>query len=213
MKHNIIIIFFLNTFLIYGQNFSFGFNYSGLLTGKNYESVSFYALEVEYAFIPNTLSAGFLASASDTRINKLFIKYSPPVNPYEGSLKMGVQAKYFPFLLKEDSFTFKPYIGIELGISLQGFQTYFNMPSNCFELYFFERNKSFFTNFILGGIIYPEQPLNVIFGLKYQISNPTIKYKQPICSEEGWGEDGEIWHSEKVNLNVLVWNVGVRFNF
>ncbi len=211
-KYSIIFLFSISN--IFAQNFSVGFDYSGLINGKNYESASLYTLEGEYEFIPNTLSAGFSASLSDTRINKFFIKNPPPENAYENSLKLCIQAKHFLFLLKNDSFTFKPYIGIELGYNLQGIRTYLNMPSSCTEDYFFGRNKSFYTNFNLGGIIFPEKPFSFVFGLKYQINNPTIKYEKPNCSDDGQNcIEAPTEYTKKVNLDMFLWNVGFRINF
>lgn len=195
------------------QDFFVGFNYSGLISGKNYESLSFYNLEAEYEFMKDILSASLCATVNDSRLNNKFISNPTPREPYETSYKLGVQTKYFPFLFKSGEFAVKPYLGIELGIYYSYFKTYLNMASSCAELYSFETQKSFYSDINLGGIFYPEQPLSVIIGFKYQISNPFIKYSVPICSNEEYGSFGEIWHSEKVNLNVLVWNFGFRVNF
>lgn len=216
MKTKIVIcILLIFSTQLLSQDFSVGFNYSGLISGKNYESLSFYNLEAEYEFMKNILSAGLSATVSDSRINKSFIKNPPPDDPYESSLKVGVQTKYFPYIIRIDSLIIKPFIGIEMGIyNSIGIVTYLNMPSNCAEQYFFGRNKAgFFTNLNFGSIFYPEQPLSVIFGFKFQINNPTVKYDQPICSETEYGQIGEIRRTEKVNLNVLVWNIGFRVNF
>jgi len=213
---NIILFILIPTCSFLAQDFSVGFNYSRLITGKNYVSASLYTLEAEYEFIPNTLSAGFSASGSDTRINKSFIKNPPPDNAYGSFLKIGVQAKYFPFLLKTNSFTLKPYVGIELGVyNGYGIKTYLGMGSNCAEYYFFGRdNGGFYTTLDLGGIIFPEQPLSFVFGLKYQIDRPTIKYKKPNCSEDGQYSIGErTEHTEKVNLDMLLWSIGFKINF
>lgn len=212
----VFIFLFLISNKLFSQDFSLGFNYSGLLTGNNYESVSFYNLEGEYEFIPNTLSAGLSATISDTRINKSFIKNSPHKDVYEGSFKLGVQAKYFPYLINIDSFVIKPFIGIELGVYNEfGMDLNLNMTINCEDEFFFGIKKGpFYTNLSLGGIIYPEQTLNIIFGLKYQFNYPSITYLQPICSTEEYSAYlGQIQHTEKINLNVLVWNLGFRFNF
>ena len=197
---------------LFAQNFSSGFSYSGLISGKNYVSASFYTLEGDSPIL-NNLSAGITITIIDARIYKSFIKSPPPENVYESSVKLGVQTKYFPFLFNSESFALKPYIGIELGIYNSYFKTYLNMPSGCSEHYWFETQKSFYTDINMGGIIFSEQLLSFIFGLKYQINNPTVKYDQPICSEDGYGTIGEIRHTEKVKLNVLLWNVGFRINF
>ncbi|MCB9248174.1 MAG: hypothetical protein H6613_06340 [Ignavibacteriales bacterium] len=116
MKKKILSFFILFFGDVFSQDFSIGFIYSNLLTSKNYESVSIYSLEGEYEFLENTLSAGFAASYIDARINNNFIKNPPQDNPIENTFKLGLQGKYFPYFYKNDSFTIKPYIGIELGL-------------------------------------------------------------------------------------------------
>lgn len=208
----ILMLFFSG--IVFAQNFSVSLNYFGLITGKNYESASMYTFEGDYEFIENTLSAGFSASIIDSRINKTFIKNPSPDDPYETSFKLGIQAKYFPFLLKEESISLKPFVGIELGVyNTSHIQTYLNMPGSCEEMYWFESQNDFYTNFSIGSIIFPEQTLSIVLGLKYQINNPTIKYKKPNCSDSSVAPDSHSKYIETVNLNMFLWSVGVKINF
>ena len=90
MKESIVflILIFGNVF---SQDFSIGFNYSNLLTSKNYESVSIYSLEGEYEFLENTLSAGFAASYIDASINNNFIKNPSQDNPVENTFHIFIK--------------------------------------------------------------------------------------------------------------------------
>ena len=197
------------------QDFSVGFNYSGLISGKNYESLSFYNLEAEYEFMKDILSAGLSATSTDSRLNNKFIGNSTPREPYETSFKFGIIVKYYPYYYKNGDFTLKAFIGSEIGFYYtSNIKTELNYPSSCESLFSFDQFDKFYSNISLGSIFYPDQILSVIFGIKYQIDNFKTTYEKPNCNynEENWMLTYSKF-TEKVNLNVLVWNIGFRVNF
>lgn len=201
--------------LLNAQELSVGFNYSGLISAANYESISLYTLETDIEFIKNKLSVGLAASVSDSRITKTFIKNPPPDHPFEYSFKLGILTKYYPIFYQNGSFTLKPYIGVELGLySTNHVETYLNMPSGCSELYSFDSRNDFYTNFSLGAIIFPEQALSFVFGIRYQINNPTLKYEKPNCDEyDSPTTEPATKYTEEVNLTLFVWSAGFKINF
>lgn len=197
---------------LFGQNFSFGFNYSSILTGRNYNSVSFYSFEWDYGIIHNTLSAGFAVTGVSARIESSFIKNPPPANPYELSYKFGIDVKYYPLMDKENSSSFKPYICVEVGKYISDYiSTYFNMLDNCEDDYSIKLPNTIYTDIILGTDIFPNEKIGLNIRCGYQIFNPTINYEKPICIEDM--VTGHTKYREKVNLNMLLWSIGFKINF
>lgn len=211
-KSTIIIIILCLSSNIFAQKFSADLNYSGLIAGKNYESSSIYTLEGNYEIINNTLSLGISGSIIDARIKNTFITNPTPDNPIESALKLGVQCKYYPFVISFSNFKISTFAGIEIGKFLANdVKPFPNMPTSCEETYRFDLPNDFYSNFSLGMILFPKKVFSFRFGLQYQIQNSKIKYEKPICNFDKPTVYKK--YEETVNLNMLLWNIVFEVNF
>ncbi len=210
----IIVLYFLTLYSIFAQKHSIDLNYSGLLTSRNVESVSEYAISGNYFLNEYNLSVGLEFSSIDSKVNFNVLKHpSLLLDVFEESApSLGINTKYYPRILDIQSYL-KPFIGFGMGwyLNKKVFGYFGNMVTSLEKSsYNFSNSIYPYINFNIGSIIFPENILSFVFNIHYQIRKPKITYtKNYILNSKSIEEK----YTETVDLSVLMWSVGVRVNF
>ncbi len=208
--YTFILIFLFSVINLIAQSYSLSLTYSHLISSTNYESASTFTFENDYEVLENTLSLGLAISVINAELSPTFIKYPPPTKPEESSLKYGFQFKFYPLFFLNGSTKVKPFLGFEIGkYGSDYIRTFYNMPSSCEETYRFEDFTNLYTNFNFAAVVLPDKSVSFLFGVKYQFNSPQITYDKPNCDETYLSTK----YTEKVKLDIFLWNLGFKINF
>jgi hypothetical protein len=209
MKMIILLSLLIGSFSL-AQDISIGFNYSGLLSSKNYESIDIYTIETDAEIISNTLNAGITISLFKGEIlNSKTINPTPYKYIYEDTFKFGFSSKYYFYNYRNNYFGINTYFGLEFGSYLNSdFRSVRSQMISCEEDIRYEKTKDFYAILSLGSILFPEESINIILALQYQFRSLLLKYEIPACEPPYISSNFE----ETVNLNALLFNVGFRIN-
>ena len=122
--------------------------------------------------------------------------------------------KYYPFKFNVfDSLSIKPFASVGIGTFLIHNMDIPGGTPSCNELYRVSTNDYISTYFGLGIILFPEN-VNFIFDIKYLIRKPEIDFDKPICEDPVVGPRKSYErYSKTIDLDMLLFNFGVRINF
>ncbi len=204
MKPRHLILFILITFCntLFAQH-SVGFIYSGKILGNNYQSVYLFSLEYSPNLINRFFKIGVSATGVYSTINKSFIEPNTPINVDDRSYMLGIFIRYYPSL--KDLFVM-PFGNFELGYY---FGRLIIAGKFCEESGMLDLSQSY--SFKIGGgvLFFPESRGHLILSADYLFHTPKTTYKKANC----FPNYDYTEYTEYVNLNLLLWKIGLQFDF
>jgi len=211
----VLFLFFVST-NIFAQKYSVDFSYLGSLNSKYIKSISGYSINADYFYEKYDLSAGLVFTAFRGEIDFKVLKHpSLLLETFkESSPMLGININYFPSFLTYKNY-FKIYSGFGIGFSLsrKTFGYFDIMPASFEEAsYSFSNSNYYYLNLNSGIIFFHKETFNLFFSLQYYLRNPEVTYIKVVYSDDNTIEKHEKY-KETINLNMFLWQIGLRINF
>jgi len=206
MKKTLLFIIFTFS-AISAQRKSIDLFYSGNFTSESYENYSSVSIWGHYLLKGEKFDLGPVLYYQWNRLSEKKEPFSDLINR---SLGGGVKAAYYPFgKITVGGIFLRPAATAKIAYQFLNFVSSFsNFPTNPEKDYFYKELKNDFTfNIGIGIFLEPDEKLNFLLEIKYEFRRPELFYQ--INNSIG---ETTYQGSETVNMNSLLWSLGLRIN-
>lgn len=206
-RYLFIFLFFLPS-LIFSQNINFGANYSGSISSASYSEYSNWIFRTDLVFPKNRIGIGFQYAIvnSSFRGPKQVIDAGFDGLNIGNSLSFGIKINYYLVSLYNlKKFDIVPFITGAINYEYKHFGNYRGLPGLYPSVITAEPNFNY--NFGLGILLFPTYSINPIFEMGYQIRSFEVQYSIPYNFELTNQR-----FDETLNLNSILWNIGIQIN-